>query len=100
MDDEADASRERGAADREQRVGDLSSPGTGPEAIPPPGPLARQRIPPRRIDHTYCDYSRCAVELLRTGKRAAENFPSILHVILSSPKTTRVSSEEKGARAI
>ena len=65
----------------------------------PPGPpdpqlrllVASKRAPPRRIDHTYRDYSNFPLHELPTVKKAPTNFPSKLHQILSTPAFSHVS---------
>lgn len=48
-------------------------------------------LPPRRVDHTYRDFSNFPLEELPTRKRAPSNFPSKLHQILSNPEYAHVS---------
>jgi hypothetical protein len=64
-----------------------------------PAPFARQlttsassnnRAPPRRVDHTYRDYSNFPTVDLPVLK-APTNFPSKLHHILSDPDNQHVS---------
>jgi hypothetical protein len=64
-----------------------------------PAPFARQsttsassnnRAPPRRVDHTYRDYSNFPTADLPVLK-APTNFPSKLHHILSDPEYQHVS---------
>ena len=73
----------------------------------PAAPSARQssssasssnRAPPRRIDHTYCDYSNFSTEDLPVLK-APTNFPSKLHHILSDPEYQHVISWMPHGRA-
>jgi len=50
------------------------------------------RAPPRRTDHTYCDFSKYAMDkLLPPNKKAQTNFPAKLHQILSTPEFLHVS---------
>jgi hypothetical protein len=56
------------------------------------------RPEPRRVDHTYRDFSRfpCPVEHLggghQSGRKAQKaNFPAKLHIILSTPGYSHVS---------
>lgn len=55
---------------------------------PPPTTL-----PPRRVDHTYRDFSNFPIDELPAarGKRTPTNFPSKLHQILSNPEYAHVS---------
>ena len=55
----------------------------------PPAPPAR--APPRRVDHTYRDYSNYPMHELTQGKKVPSNFPSKLHQILSTPEYSHVS---------
>lgn len=48
-------------------------------------------LPPRRVDHTYRDYSNFPLEELPTRKKCPTNFPSKLHQILSNPEFANVS---------
>ena len=68
--------------------------------LPEPPPLTLQpqrslplprRAPPRRVDHTYRDYSNFPLGELPVGKRPSTKFPSKLHQILSSPDYSHVS---------
>lgn len=77
--------------------------GTHGEAAsaPAPSPASRQqsssdnpRAPPRRVDHTYRDYSNFPPQDLPPGKadKPPRNFPSKLHAILSTPEYAHVSA--------
>lgn len=57
------------------------------------------RAPPRRIDHTYRDYSNFPVDDLPVGKKALTNFPSKLHQILSFPGYSHIISWMPHGRA-
>ena len=66
----------------------------------PPGPSSQSfqpsssrtnRPPPRRVDHTYRDYSNFPSDELPAGKKVPTNFPSKLHQILSNPEYSHVS---------
>jgi hypothetical protein len=48
-------------------------------------------LPPRRVDHTYRDFSNFPLDELPTRKRTPTNFPSKLHQILSNPEYAHVS---------
>ena len=50
-----------------------------------------QQPPPRRVDHTYRDFSNFPLEELPTRKRTPTNFPCKLHQILSNPEYSHVS---------
>ena len=79
----------------------VQGPREGPCRPPHPHPqpsfqlslAPRNRAPPRRIDHTYRDYSNFPLGLgeLRTGKKAPTNFPGKLHQILSTHEYSHVS---------
>lgn len=66
--------------------------GTISQAPPPPArrPPNRQP-PPRRVDHTYRDYSNFPETELQQVKKMPTNFPSKLHLILSTPEYANVS---------
>ena len=70
----------------ERQAGDFM-----PSSMPPGssgGPSSPpHRPPPRRVDHTYRDFSRYAEdggELIK-HKKSGNNFPARLHQILSDP---------------
>ena len=74
--------------------------------LPPPAPPAlelaaaappRARPPPRRVDHTYRDYSRFPRHALPRRNRASANFPSKLYRILATPEFAHVSGGFEGA---
>ena len=51
-----------------------------------PSPTINFRAPPRRVDHTYRDYSQFPLDRLPTkSKKGSTNFPAKLHRILSNP---------------
>lgn len=54
-------------------------------------PRISQRAPPRRIDHTYRDFSNYPIDALPKVLKSATNFPSKLHHILSDPEYHHVS---------
>ena len=61
---------------------------------PPPPPARRppnRQPPPRRVDHTYRDYSNFPETELQQVKKMPTNFPSKLHLILSTPEYANVS---------
>ena len=63
---------------------------------PPVVPLLPGRPEPRRVDHTYRDYSRYSHPAEggghQSGRKAQrENFPAKLHLILSTPEHSHVS---------
>jgi hypothetical protein len=73
-------------------------PGQRHEAPAPPlhrssfaGVPTTGRAPPRRVNHTYCDYSNYPTEDLPAALHSPTNFPSKLHKILSDPDTQHVS---------
>jgi hypothetical protein len=43
------------------------------------------RAPPRRVDHTYHDYSQFPLDKLPKSKKGSTNVPAKLHRILSNP---------------
>ncbi len=49
------------------------------------------RAPPRRIDHTYRDFSNYPVKNIPKVSKSQTNFPSKLHHILSDPELAHVS---------
>ena len=51
------------------------------------------RAPPRRVDHTYRDYSNFPISELPVTKKTPTNFPSKLHQILSTAEFAHVSSQ-------
>ncbi|KAL7527617.1 hypothetical protein ACHAXR_005478 [Thalassiosira sp. AJA248-18] len=95
---------QRGNYDHQQgnRTEPTDQPGPGLGEVPPPRPhlqplLQRSlaptsRAPPRRVDHTYHDYSNFPLSELPNGKKAPTNFPSKLHQILSTPEYSHVST--------
>lgn len=50
----------------------------------------RRRPPPRRVDHTYREYSKFPMNELPSGKKD-NNFPAKVHRILSLPEYASVS---------
>ena len=69
-----------------------------PDGLLPPPPRAYAHhadphpVPPRRVDHTYRDYSRFPAGEVPPGKaKAPMNFPRKLHRILSTPEFAHVS---------
>jgi len=52
---------------------------------------ASSRAPPRRVDHTYRDYSSYPLSELPSGKKSPSNFPSKLHQILAAHEYSHVS---------
>jgi len=64
-----------------------------PVLVPP------KRAPPRRIDHTYRDYSKFPLSELPARKKAPTNFPSKLHHILSTHAFSHIVSWMPHGRA-
>ena len=62
-----------------------------PMAVPPTR-RSNSRPPPRRVDHTYRDYSGYPLSDLPPAKKAPTNFPSKLAQILSTPDFAHVRS--------
>ena len=62
-----------------------------PYFLLPRNPPTNFRAPPRRVDHTYRDYSRTPLDELPLGKKGSTNFPAKLHRILSDPDCAHVS---------
>jgi hypothetical protein len=69
-------------------------------AVEPPAPLSycyppnapsTNRAPPRRVDHTYRDFSQFSCEKPHLSNKAPSNFPAKLHQILSTPECSHVS---------
>lgn len=63
--------------------------------LPPPQRTGAPQPPaampaPRRVDHTYHDYSEYPISQLPAGKKRANNFPSKLHQILSTHEYSHV----------
>jgi len=57
------------------------------------------RAEPRRVDHTYRDYSKYPLSELPPVKKAPTNFPSKLHQILSDPEYSYIISWMPHGRA-
>jgi hypothetical protein len=57
----------------------------------PTASMNSSRVPPRRTDHTYRDFSKFSVDKLPMNKKAQTNFPTKLHQILSTPEFSHVS---------
>lgn len=70
-----------------------------PRSSPPPSSASRNRPPPRRVDHTYREYSNFPPSELPIRKKAPTNFPSKLHQILSSSAYTHILSWMPHGRA-
>ena len=73
---------------------------SAPALTPSPGPAEAgsakppsrgRQAPPRRVDHTYRDYSHVTTGEDLPRKKSAANFPSKLHRILSTPEFAHVS---------
>ena len=60
---------------------------------PPKNAPSTSRAPPRRVDHTYRDFSQFSCEKPHSNKKASANFPAKLHQILSTPEFSHVSHD-------
>lgn len=59
----------------------------------------RERLPPRRVDHTYRNYSNFPLDGRLAGKKAPNKFPCKLHQILSIPEYSHIISWMPHGRA-
>lgn len=64
-----------------------------PLPSPPKNAPSTSRAPPRRVDHTYRDFSQFSCEKPHSNKKASANFPVKLHQILSTPEFSHVSHD-------
>lgn len=67
------------------------------DGVPPPHPprtSSSNRIPPRRVDHTYRDYSHFPAGDLQASRRkkSGTNFPTKLHLILCTDEFAHIIS--------
>ena len=53
--------------------------------------IRNNRVPSRRMDHTYRDYAYYSLGNLPAASKTPSNFPSKLHHILSDPENHHVS---------
>ncbi|KAL7461049.1 hypothetical protein ACHAXS_001484, partial [Conticribra weissflogii] len=51
---------------------------------------SRSSPPPRRVNHTYRDFSRFEPITVSKDRRASSNFPAKLHMMLSNPEHAHV----------
>ena len=92
----------------EQGRGQYNAPGQGLEeglfkpSHPHPQPSSSQRTfaplnrpPPRRVNHTYRDYSTFPLGEIPARKKSQTSFPSKLHQILSAHEHSHVSLEDQ-----
>ncbi len=60
---------------------------------PPKNAPSTSRAPPRRVDHTYRDFSQFSFDKPHSNKKAPTHFPAKLHKILSTPEFSHVSHD-------
>jgi hypothetical protein len=66
------------------------------ESTEPIGLPKMSRAPPRRIDHTYRNFSNYPVDNLPKVMKSPRKFPCKLHHILSDPECHHVSQIREG----